>query len=63
MWEVINLVNNFKVQNVIFNCGKFSELEQNSIKVLDNKIYRADQYGGIMFNIINNQLKIKIYVS
>ena len=39
MGEAINLVNNFKVEKVIFNCGEFNELEQNLIKVLDkNKI-------------------------
>ena len=39
MGEAINLVNNFKIEKVIFNCGEFNELEQNLIKVLDkNKI-------------------------
>ena len=39
MGEAINLVNNFKVEKVIFNCGEFNELEQDLIKVLDkNKI-------------------------
>lgn len=39
MGEVINLVNNFKVEKVIFNCGEFNDLEQELIKVLDkNKI-------------------------
>ena len=37
MWEAINLVNNFKVEKVIFNCGEFNELEMDLIKVLDNK--------------------------
>jgi len=37
MGEAINLVNNFKVEKVIFNCGEFNELEQNLIKVLDKK--------------------------
>lgn len=37
MGEAINLVNNFKVDNVIFNCGKFNELEKELIKVLDKK--------------------------
>jgi len=31
------LVNNFKVEKVIFNCGEFNELEQELIKVLDKK--------------------------
>ena len=39
MGEAINLVENFKVEKVIFNCGQFNELEQDLIKVLDkNKI-------------------------
>ena len=37
MGEAINLVNNFKVEKVIFNCGGFNELEQDLIKVLDKK--------------------------
>ena len=37
MGEAINLVNNFKVEKVIFNCGEFNELEQELIKVLDMK--------------------------
>lgn len=35
MGEAINLLNNFKVENVIFNCGECNELEQELIKVLD----------------------------
>lgn len=35
--EAINLVNNFKVDNVIFNCGRFNFLEKELIKVLDKK--------------------------
>ena len=37
MGEAINLVNNFKVEKVIFNCGEYNELEQELIKVLDKK--------------------------
>ena len=37
MGEAINLVNNFKVEKVIFNCGEFNELEQDLIRVLDKK--------------------------
>ena len=37
MGEAINLVNNFKVKKVIFNCGEFNELEQDLIKALDKK--------------------------
>ena len=37
MGEAINLVNNFKVEKVIFNCSEFNELEKELIKVLDRK--------------------------
>ena len=37
MGEAINLVNNFKVEKVIFNCGEFNDLEHNLIKVLNKK--------------------------
>ena len=37
MGEAINLVNNFKVEKVIFNCGEFNEFEQELIQVLDRK--------------------------
>ena len=37
MGEAINLVNNFKVEKVIFNCGPYNELEKELIKVLDKK--------------------------
>ena len=35
--EAINLVNNFKIEKVIFNCGEYNDLEQKLIKVLDKK--------------------------
>ena len=55
MREAINLVNNFKVEKVILNCGEFNELEQKLIKVLDkNKI---PYYSCIKeLNIDNNKL-------
>ena len=37
MGEVINLVNDFKVDNVIFNCGEYNNLENELINVLDKK--------------------------
>ena len=37
MGEAINLVNNFKVEKVIFNCGSYNNLEKELIKVLDKK--------------------------
>ena len=39
MGEAINLVNNFKVEKVIFNCGTYNNLEKELIDVLNkNKI-------------------------
>ena len=38
MGEAINLVENFKVEKVIFNCGEFNELEQKLTEVLDEKM-------------------------
>ena len=37
MGESINLIENFKVEKVIFNCGKFNDLEKELIKVLEKK--------------------------
>ena len=37
MGEAINLVNNYKIGKVIFNCGEYNDLEKKLIKVLDKK--------------------------
>ena len=37
MGNAINLVNNFRIENVIFNCGDFNDLEKKFIEVLNNK--------------------------
>ena len=37
MGEAINLVNDFRVEKVIFNCGEFNDLEKELIKELDKK--------------------------
>lgn len=37
MGESINLVNTYKVENVIFNCGPYNNLEKELIKVLDKR--------------------------
>ncbi len=37
MGEAINLVNNFKIESVIFNCGKLNYLEKKLTKVLEQK--------------------------
>ena len=55
MGEGINLVNNFKVEKVIFNCGPYNDLEQELIKVLDKK--KIKYYSCIKeLNIDNNKL-------
>lgn len=37
MGEAINLVDNFRVENVIFNCGEYNDLEKKLIDILDRK--------------------------
>ena len=55
MGEAINLVENFNVKRVIFNCGKFNNLEQDLIKVLDKK--KIPYYSCIKeLNIDDNKL-------
>ena len=55
MGETINLVENFKVEKVIFNCGAHNELEQDLIKVLDKK--KISYYSCIKeLNIADNKL-------
>ena len=55
MGEAVNLVQNFKVEKVIFNCGEFDELENNLIKVLNKK--KILYYSCIKeLNVGNNKL-------
>ena len=55
MGEAVNLVNNFKVKKVIFNCGNFNTLETELIKLL--KIKKIKYYSCIKeLNIDNNKL-------
>ena len=55
MGEAINLVENFKVEKVIFNCGPYNDLENELIEVLDKK--RIKYYSCIKeLNIDNNKL-------
>lgn len=55
MGEAINLVNNFKVKNVVFNCGEFNNLENELIEVLDRK--KIKYYSCIKeLNIDNSKL-------
>ena len=55
MGETINLVNNFKVDKVIFNCGEYNDLEKELIKVLDKK--KIQYYSCIKeLNVNDNKL-------
>jgi len=55
MGEAINLVNNFNIEKVIFNCGPYNDLEKELIKVLDKK--KIKYYSCIKeLNIDNNKL-------
>ena len=55
MGDAINLVNNFKVEKVIFNCGPYNDLEQKLIEVLDKK--KIPYYSCIKeLNIDDNKL-------
>ena len=56
MGESINLVNNFKVDNVIFNKDNYNELEQELINVLENK--NIKYYNSVNYIDINN---IRLY--
>ena len=56
MGEAINLVNNFKVEKVIFNCGEINDLEKKLIKVLNKK--KIEYYSCIKELSINNN---KVY--
>lgn len=44
MGEAINLVENFKVEKVIFNCGPYNDLENELIEVLDKKKIKYYSY-------------------
>ena len=63
MGEAINLVDNFKVEKVIFNCGEFNDLKKELIKVLHKK--KIKYYSCIKeLNIDSNQLyflQTKVY--
>ena len=55
MGEAINLVDNFKVEKVIFNCGEFNDLEKELIKVLDKK--KISYYKKLSeLSVFNNKL-------
>ena len=55
MGESINLIENFKVEKVIFNCSEFNDLEKELIKVLEKK--KIKYYSCIKeLNIDDNKL-------
>ena len=55
MSEAINLIDNFNVEKVIFNCGSYNDLEKELIKVLDKK--KINYYSCIKeLNIDDNKL-------
>ena len=49
MGEAINLVENFKVEKVIFNCGSYNDLENELIEVLDKS--KRTKFELSMFNL------------
>ena len=63
MGEAINLIENYKVDNVIFNYGEFNNIKKNLIKILKKKKIRY--YSCINELNINNYklqfLNTKIY--
>ena len=55
MGEAINLVNNFNVEKVIFNCGPYNDLEKELIKVLNKK--KIKYYSCVKeLNVDNNKI-------
>ena len=63
MGETINIVENFKVDKIIFNCDSYTDLEKNLIKVLDKK--KIKYYSCIKELSLNNNkllfLQTRIY--
>ena len=59
MGEAINLVNNFKVEKVIFNCEPYNDLEQELIKVLDK---RQISYYSYIKELNIDKLKLEGYM-
>lgn len=63
MGDTIDLIENFKIEKIIFNCGSYNNLEKDLIKILDKK--HIKYYSCIeKINIENNRLyflNTKIY--
>ena len=62
MGEAINLVNNFKVEKVIFNCGEYNALEK-KLNINDNKLYflQTKEYANENDNSNVNYIEISDY--
>ena len=58
MGEAINLVNEFNVKNVIFNCGEYNELEQELIIKLEKKKIKYYSCINRLKNLLFLQTKI-----
>ncbi len=62
MGESINLVNNFKIREVIFNNNEYNELEQKLIEELEKKKIRYHRkinnlkIGNYDFKFLNNNI-------
>ena len=59
MGEVINLVNNYKINNIIFNCGDYNDLENELIKELDK--IRINYFSCIKKLKINKEILYFLY--
>ena len=55
MCDSLYLIDKFKVENVIFNCGEFNALEKELIKLLDKK--KIKYYSCIKELNIDNSLR------
>ena len=64
--EAINLVENFKVEKVIFNCGEFNDLELELINLLEKKnipYYKDIKDVSLKVGIVDNLLNVgDIYI-
>ena len=62
MGEAINLVNSFKVEKVIFNCGEYNALEK-KLNINDNKLYflQTKEYANENDNSNVNYIEISDY--
>lgn len=57
MGEAESLVNNFKIEIVVFNCGSYNDLENNLIKILESKKIK---YYSFISEIKINEYKLQL---